>query len=171
MSLVATLRSSGRNRLRCAGLGVTAPVRPRAAGLAAATRTILATTGSSAIARATTTRLAGTAATATGPAAAASRSIGHERSIEALEVNGVHPDGKPNRLLDVGPVFVLTVIDQSDDKTGRTSTPGPSGPMDVILVATRKIEVHYDPDVIDVDASGSDVCCDQRRHFAITELR
>src|SRR5699024_2638499 len=50
---------------------------------------------------------------------------------------------------------------QGDDGAGSAGTSGPPGAVQVRLVLTRRVGVHHEADVVDVDPAGRDVGCDE----------
>ena len=61
----------------------------------------------------------------------------------------------------VGELADLVGLDQRHDRAGRAGPGGAAGAVQVVLVVVRRVEVHDQLDVVDVDAARSDVGRDQ----------
>ena len=79
-------------------------------------------------------------------------------------VSGLDVDrgrGDLRQLVQLGDIAPLVRLDQRDDGAGGAGAGGTAGAVQVVLVVVRRVVVHDQVDVVDVDAAGGDVGGDE----------
>ena len=64
----------------------------------------------------------------------------------------------------------ILILDKINRHTFSSKSSGPTNSMDVVLTVAREVVVDDERDLLDVDASGPDVCRNQDSGSALTEL-
>ena len=74
-----------------------------------------------------------------------------------MVADGLHS----GRVVDLADLPDLARLDQRENRSGRARPGGATGPMQVVLVIVRRVVVHDQADVIDMNAAGGHVGGDQ----------
>ena len=86
-----------------------------------------------------------------------------------LDVDGCR--GHPCLLVQPVDLTSLVWVDQRNDSAGRACAGRASGPVQVVLVVSGRIEVHHQVDIVDVDAAGGYVGGDEDARRTVCEPR